>query len=104
MASNRAISAPDAPLVIGAARPARPRRHSERISRGSHAGLPRRRPTDRARHMTFEQVANLLNAAYSARASGAPLIVSFTIVWAHFPGFAEEKLSTMTTRLFDSVS
>ena len=74
---------------------------SRRIARGSHVGLPRRQPTDQSRHLTVEQVINLLNAVAFSNSIGHPLLVQITVIWAHFDGFSEDKLGPMTTRLFD---
>lgn len=74
------------------------------IIRGSHAGLPRRRRTDRTRHLSFEQVVELVNATRFAHSKGHPLLVHITVIWAHFEGFAPECLAPTTTKFFDAVS
>src|SRR5207248_1691592 len=73
----------------------------ERIRRGSHTGLPRRKPTDGTRHLRFDQVANLVNAVAFANHEGHRLTVAIYLEWAHVAGFREDRLSEMTTRLLD---
>jgi hypothetical protein len=73
----------------------------DRIRRGSHKGLPRRRPTDKTRHLDFRQVTNLVNAVAFTHGSGNPLTVAVTLIWAHVPDFHENRLSKMTTSFLD---
>lgn len=89
---------PNRPLVIT---PSPSPRRIPRIQRGSHAGLPRRRPTDKTRHLEFDQVANLVNAITFTYDQGQPLIVGIVLEWPHVAGFREDRLSNITTRLFD---
>jgi hypothetical protein len=104
--ANPTTGAPDVPLVIESLHYATlryPVFHPEPIARGSHIGLPKRRRTDRRRHLTLEQVRNLTNAVMFTRQSGAPLTVFLTIVWGHCPTFTERNLGTITTALFDCI-
>jgi hypothetical protein len=66
-------------------------------------GLPRRGRTDKSRHLSLEQVANLLNAVAFSNSTGHALIVKMTVVWAHFDGFSEDQLGALTTRFFDRI-
>jgi hypothetical protein len=96
------------PLVIGPCAPVigpcAPRGAPPRIQRGSHAGLPRRQRTDRARSLSSDQIRSLVNAVYFADASGSPLIALMTVLWSHFPDFREENLGVFTARFWDRLS
>jgi hypothetical protein len=85
-------------LVIGSRNTRTPR---SIIRRGSHASLPRRHPTDKARYLTFEQVANLANAVAFVSQTSNRLVVGITLIWSHVAGFREDRLSALTTRLLD---
>jgi hypothetical protein len=52
-------------------------------------------------HQTFEQVAKLTNAVAFTHDEGHPLTVLITVLWSHFPGFRENRLSAMATRFQD---
>jgi hypothetical protein len=110
---NRQIrnSPPEGPLVTGY--PPFPTHSSpvtgaprSIIKRGSHAGLPRRRPTDKTRYLTFEQVAHLVNATAFANHKGHRhrLTVAIALLWSHVAGFRDGRLGTMTTRLLDRIN
>jgi hypothetical protein len=71
------------------------------IQRGSHAGLLQRRPTDPRRHLTFKLASNVINAVAFSHSTGHPLTVGMNIIWAHLAEFRDDRLTMMTTRLFD---
>jgi hypothetical protein len=94
-----------ASLVSTPSAPSFPRvQRQPRIERGSHAGYPKRRPTERTRHLTFKQVRNLVNAVAFSNAHGAPLTARLTVLWSHFAGFREDNLGHLTTTFFDRMS
>ena len=74
------------------------------IERGSHAGLPQRRSTDKTRHLDFNAVANLVNAVAFANHKGSRLTVAITLLWSHVAGFRENRLPELTTQFLQGLA
>jgi hypothetical protein len=74
------------------------------IRTGPLIGLPIRRPTDRTRALTIEQVRELTNAAAFARAIGRPLNAMLTVAWQGSALFTEETWPSLQTAVMDRLT